>query len=68
MWRGIMSPRLAQPSLDAPTPTRRLRLDGQPLQQWISQLRHTHQKIRTGFYARHNGFSRTPFPETRHFK
>ncbi|RKN21432.1 hypothetical protein D7147_11820 [Micromonospora musae] len=39
-----------------------------PIQQWISQLRHTHRKIRTEFYERHNGFSRTPFPETRHFK
>ncbi|GIF75673.1 hypothetical protein [Asanoa siamensis] len=55
-------------------PSMRLRRRGgfdwmaNPLQQWISQLRHTHQKIRTEFYERHNGFSQTPFPETRHFK
>ncbi|WFE54175.1 hypothetical protein [Micromonospora sp. WMMD1155] len=39
-----------------------------PLQHWISQHRNTHKKTRTEFYERLNGFGRTPFPETRHFK
>jgi hypothetical protein len=39
-----------------------------PLQQWIYQLRRTHQQIRTDFYAQHNGLTHTPFPEIRHFK
>ena len=39
-----------------------------PLQRWISEIRHKHSKIRTEFYERHAGFSRAPFPEIRHFK
>ncbi|WP_188115875.1 hypothetical protein [Salinispora vitiensis] len=39
-----------------------------PIQRWINEIRHKHAKTRTEFYERHAGFTRTPFPEIRHFK
>ena len=39
------------------------------LQQWIAQHRHKHLQIRTEFWQRHRAsYTRTPFPEIRHFK